>query len=151
MVGKAVHDGHLMECYFSKPLYKMMIGEDLQFEDITDLDLDFYKNLKTCLEFDVEGLDLYFSATKEFFGKLEEIDLIPGGADILVTNETKHDYVEKLVFYKMYTSIKSQIDAFLRGFHELIPKDLVSIFNYRELELLIAGLPELDSKYHFSS
>ena len=46
MVGKAIFDGHLLECYFSKPLYKMMIGEDLQFEDMTDLDLDFYKNLK---------------------------------------------------------------------------------------------------------
>ena len=106
MVGKAVFDGHLLECYFSKPLYKMMIGEDLQFEDMTDLDLDFYKNLKQCLEFDVDGLDLYYSATKEFFGKLEEIDLIPGGSEILVTNDNKHDYVEKLIFFKMYTSIK---------------------------------------------
>lgn len=87
---------------------------------------------------------MYFSATKEFFGNQEEIDLIPGGANILVTNDTKHDYVERLVFYKMYTSIKAQIDAFLRGFHELIPKDLVSIFNHRELELLIAGLPDFD-------
>ena len=89
---------------------------------------------------------MYFSATKEFFGNQEEIDLIPDGANILVTNDTKHDYVERLVFYKMYTSCKAQIDAFLRGFHELIPRDLVSIFNHRELELLIAGLPDFDSK-----
>lgn len=32
----------------------------------------------------------------------------------------------------------------MAGFHELIPRDLISIFNHRELELLIAGLPNFD-------
>ncbi|GJT80579.1 disease resistance TIR-NBS-LRR class family protein [Tanacetum coccineum] len=31
-----------------------------------------------------------------------------------------------------------------RGFNELIPRDLISIFNDKELELLISGLPEID-------
>ena len=30
------------------------------------------------------------------------------------------------------------------GFHELIPEDLVSVFNERELELLISGMPNID-------
>lgn len=33
---------------------------------------------------------------------------------------------------------------FLRGFYELVPRDLISIFSYKELELLIAGLPDFD-------
>ena len=33
MIGKALFDGHLLECYFSKPLYKMMVGLDITFED----------------------------------------------------------------------------------------------------------------------
>ena len=49
----------------------------------------------------------------------------------------------------MYTSVKAQVDAFLAGFHELIPQELVSIFNHKELELLIAGLPDFDSKWIF--
>jgi len=44
----------------------------------------------------------------------------------------------------MYLCIKSQIDAFLTGFHEIIPKELVSIFNYNEIELLISGMPKFD-------
>ena len=39
-----------------------------------------------------------------------------------------------------------QIEAFLKGFHELVPRDLISIFSCQELELLITGLPEFDSK-----
>ena len=30
------------------------------------------------------------------------------------------------------------------GFHDIIPSDLISIFNEQELELLISGLPEID-------
>jgi len=32
----------------------------------------------------------------------------------------------------------------LEGFYELIPRNLISIFNEQELELLISGLPEID-------
>ena len=63
-----------------------------------------------------------------------------------MTNENKKEYVEKFTFFKLYGNIKNQIDAFLEGFYELIPKELVSIFNYKELELLISGLPNFDSK-----
>ena len=31
-----------------------------------------------------------------------------------------------------------------QGFWELVPKDLVAIFNDHELELIISGLPEVD-------
>lgn len=33
IIGKALFEGQLLECYFSKPLYKMMVGDDLLFED----------------------------------------------------------------------------------------------------------------------
>lgn len=42
-----------------------------------------------------------------------------------MTNENKLDYLEKLSYYKLYTNIKEQVDAFLKGFHELIPRNLV--------------------------
>lgn len=45
----------------------------------------------------------------------------------------------------MAKNIKTQIEKFLEGFHELIPHDLVSIFDSHELELMISGLPEIDS------
>jgi E3 ubiquitin-protein ligase HUWE1 len=32
----------------------------------------------------------------------------------------------------------------LEGFHELVPAELISIFDAQELELLISGLPDVD-------
>lgn len=44
----------------------------------------------------------------------------------------------------MYNAVKEQIDAFLAGFHELIPKKFVGIFTASELEMVISGLPKVD-------
>lgn len=41
-------------------------------------------------------------------------------------------------------AIRPQINSFLDGFNEMIPRELISIFNDKELELLISGLPEID-------
>ena len=38
----------------------------------------------------------------------------------------------------------SWLTAHLLGFHEIIPAELISIFNEQELELLISGLPDID-------
>mmetsp|Transcript_6114 Transcript_6114/g.5470 ORF Transcript_6114/g.5470 Transcript_6114/m.5470 type:complete len:84 (+) Transcript_6114:4071-4322(+) len=44
----------------------------------------------------------------------------------------------------MARGIKTQIESFLSGFFELIPKHLIAIFDSKELELLISGLPDID-------
>lgn len=68
-----------------------------------------------------------------------------------MTNENKEYFVERKTYYILYKSIQEQIDAFLDGFYEIIPRDLISIFTYKELELLISGLPDFkvaDLKAH---
>ena len=49
----------------------------------------------------------------------------------------------------MTNAIRPQINSFLDGFNELVPRELISIFNDKELELLISGLPEIDCKFGF--
>lgn len=44
----------------------------------------------------------------------------------------------------MYKRVSEQIDAFLKGFHDMVPKKLVGIFSASELEMLISGLPEVN-------
>lgn len=43
----------------------------------------------------------------------------------------------------MHKSIEKQLENFLAGFYEVIPKRLISIFSDKELELLISGCPEI--------
>ena len=61
-----------------------------------------------------------------------------------MTNENKHEYVKLIVENRLTTAIKDQLHAFLAGFHDIIPRDLVEIFSEKELELLISGVPDID-------
>ena len=40
--------------------------------------------------------------------------------------------------------MEAQFNAFVTGFNELIPPDLVNVFDERELELLIGGIADID-------
>jgi E3 ubiquitin-protein ligase HUWE1 len=66
--------------------------------------------------------DLTFAAESDFFGRKELQELVPGGKDIRVTEANKRQYVDLIAHHHMTTSIRDQINAFLAGFWELIPR-----------------------------
>lgn len=44
-----------------------------------------------------------------------------------VTQENKREFVQLSAQYRLYSSIKDQIESLLAGFYEIIPKDLITI------------------------
>jgi E3 ubiquitin-protein ligase HUWE1 len=145
-VGKAVADGFLLDAHFTRSLYKHMLGIKLTHHDMEAIDPDYYRNLKTILEFNLAdiGLELTFSIEDHSFGRSQVIDLLPNGRTIHVTEETKEEYVRLVCEHRMTTAISSQIKAYLDGFYELVSPELIAVFTPRELELLISGLPDID-------
>jgi len=146
VVGKAVADGHLFDAHFTRSFYKHMLGLQVAVEDMEAADPEFYKNLKQILSHSLDdlGLDLTFSAESREFGREETRDLVPGGRHLAVTDDNKAEYVTLMCRHRMTSGIHAQIEAFLGGFHDLVPPELISIFNEKELELLISGLPDVD-------
>eukprot|EP00375_Theileria_parva_P003075 XP_765756.1 ubiquitin-protein ligase [Theileria parva strain Muguga] len=146
VIGKALYDGHHMEAYFCRSFYKHMLGSRITPCDAESVDPQFYNNLISIRNCSLEqlGLELYFSTEIDEFGKVKIIDLVPNGRNILVTDENKHKYIQLLCRHKVTNGIKEQLDAFMQGFRELIAPELISIFDDRELELLISGIPIID-------
>ncbi|WJX46839.1 E3 ubiquitin-protein ligase upl1, variant 2 [Trifolium repens] len=152
VVGKALFDGQLLDVYFTRSFYKHILGVKVTYHDIEAVDPDYYKNLKWMLENDVSDIpDLTFSMDADeekliLYEKNEVTDyeLKPGGRNIRVTEETKHEYVDLVAEHLLTNAIRPQINSFLEGFSEMVPRELISIFNDKELELLISGLPEID-------
>ncbi|KAG8377396.1 hypothetical protein BUALT_Bualt08G0028700 [Buddleja alternifolia] len=152
VVGKALFDGQLLDVHFTRSFYKHILGAKVTYHDIEAIDPDYFKNLKWMLENDISDvLDLTFSidADEEKLilyerAQVTDYELIPGGRNIRVTEENKHQYVDLVAEHRLTTAIRPQINAFMEGFNELISRDLISIFNDKELELLISGLPEID-------
>lgn len=55
------------------------------------------------------------------------------------------DIVQSLVVeYRISRRVREQFEAFMSGFSELIPQELINVFDERELELLIGGMSEID-------
>ncbi|KAI1005296.1 E3 ubiquitin-protein ligase [Podosphaera aphanis] len=145
IIGKALYEGRVLDCHFSRAVYKRILGKSVSVKDMESLDPDYYKSLIWMLENDITDIITEtFSIDSDKFGVNETIDFIPNGRHIAVTEENKHEYVRLMVEWKLTGSVKEQLDEFLKGFHDIIPADLVSIFNEQELELLISGLPEID-------
>ncbi|KAM0556810.1 hypothetical protein ACHAPJ_005870 [Fusarium lateritium] len=145
IIGKALYEGRVLDCYFSRAVYKRILGKSVSVKDMESFDPDYYKSLCWMLDNDITDIITEtFSVEDDEFGVTNVVDLIPNGREITVTEENKHDYVRLVVEHKLLSSVKEQMAHFLQGFHDIIPAELISIFNEQELELLISGLPDID-------
>lgn len=163
IIGKAMYEGRVLDCHFSRAVYRRILGKPVSLKDMETLDLDYYKSLCWILENDITDVTFEtFSVEVDSFGETETVDLIENGRDIPVTEENKQEYVRLVVEHRLIKSVEEQLEHFLKGkqpplylllsltdpsltgFHEIIPAELVSIFNEQELELLISGLPDID-------
>uniref|UniRef100_A0A3B4WZH6 E3 ubiquitin-protein ligase n=1 Tax=Seriola lalandi dorsalis TaxID=1841481 RepID=A0A3B4WZH6_SERLL len=160
VAGMAVFHGKLLDGFFIRPFYKMMLGKQISLKDMESVDSEYYNSLKWILENDPTELDLRFCIDEDNFGQTYQVDLKPSGSDMVVTNDNKKEYIDhettlsKInLFRKSYFSylstsfvnrVQKQMNAFLEGFTELILIDLIKIFDENELELLMCGLGDVD-------
>ncbi|KAK4110066.1 HECT-domain-containing protein [Canariomyces notabilis] len=146
VVGLAIFHRRFLDAFFIGALYKMILGKSVVLADMEGVDADFHRSLQWMLDNDISGgiLEQTFSTEDERFGVITVEDLKPNGRNIEVTNENKREYVDLMVKWRIEKRIAEQFQAFKEGFHELIPQDLINVFDERELELLIGGIAEID-------
>jgi hypothetical protein len=89
-------------------------------------------------------LDLTFSVEENNFGAPHVVELVTDGLNTAVTDLNKHDYVQGMVEYLLAKGIHEQLACLVEGLYEIVPRRYLKIFNEHELELLFAGLPNLD-------
>lgn len=145
VVGLAIFHRRFLDAFFIGALYKMVLNKPVNLADMEGVDADFHRSLQWMLDNDItDVLEQTFSTDDERFGVTTVEDLIPNGRNIDVTNENKKEYVDLMVKWRIEKRIAEQFQAFKEGFHELIPQDLINVFDERELELLIGGIAEID-------
>ncbi|KIJ18752.1 hypothetical protein PAXINDRAFT_167299 [Paxillus involutus ATCC 200175] len=144
VIGKAIYDGRLLDAYFAKSLYRQLLGKQVDYRDVEWVDPEYYNSLCWILENDPTPLELTFSVEADEFGRNRIFTLKPGGESIPVTQENKREFVQLSANFRLYSSISEQIENLVAGFQEIIPNDLITIFNEQELELLISGTPDID-------
>jgi hypothetical protein len=145
VVGLAIFHRRFLDAFFIGAFYKMILKKKVTLSDMEGVDAEFHRTLSWAMDNDITDV-IYstFSVEDERFGEKVTVELKPGGKDIEVTNENKREYVELITEWRIQKRVEEQFNAFVTGFHELIPADLVNVFDERELELLIGGIADID-------
>ncbi|XP_052794019.1 E3 ubiquitin-protein ligase NEDD4-like isoform X2 [Mya arenaria] len=144
IAGMAVFHGKLLDAFFIRPFYKMMLGKHITLEDMESVDSEYYNSMCYIRDNDPESLDLYFCIEEDYFGSITERELKPGGKNVLVTNKNKQEYLNLIVKWRFVSRIEAQMKSFMKGFNELIATSMLSIFDENEMELLMCGLQDID-------
>ncbi|XP_034483650.1 E3 ubiquitin-protein ligase Nedd-4 isoform X2 [Drosophila innubila] len=146
IAGMAVYHGKLLDAFFIRPFYKMMLQKPIDLKDMESVDTEYYNSLMWIKENDPRILELTFCLDEDVFGQKSQHELKPGGANIDVTNENKDEYIKLVIEWRFVARVKDQMTAFLDGFGSIIPLNLIKIFDEHELELLMCGIQNIDVK-----
>lgn len=145
VLGLSIFHRRFVDAFFVVSFYKMILSKKCTLADMESIDADFFRSLTWILENSIDGvLDLTFSTEDDRFGETVTLDLKPGGSDIEVTDGNKAEYVELVTEWRIQKRIEEQFVAFKAGFNELVPQELINVFDERELELLIGGIADMD-------
>ncbi|PVF99328.1 HECT-domain-containing protein, partial [Serendipita vermifera] len=147
VVGMAIYHRRFLDAYFVTSVYKRMIGKPVTLQDLESVDDTMFRSLTWALENDItDVLEETFTVEDERFGEMLTIELLPGGADIPVTEENKKEFIEFVEFI-MLRRVQEQYAAFMEGLHDFVPQSLLSTFDEREVELLIGGIAQSDEDW----
>ncbi|CAI5701123.1 unnamed protein product [Peronospora effusa] len=142
LLGKSMLDGLVLEVSMSLPLLKHLLGVPITFSDLEFLDEELHKHL--CWVRDNDHVDTLCVTFCIQTPSGDTVELKPGGANIDVTDENKIEYLSLVLRYRMLDSVAEQLTALLKGLYEVIPKSLITIFDYQELDFYLSGLPTLN-------
>ncbi|KAM6978136.1 E3 ubiquitin-protein ligase HECW2 isoform 1-T2 [Tautogolabrus adspersus] len=145
ILGLVLVHQYLLDAFFTRPFYKGLLRIPCDLSDLEFLDEEFHQSLQWMKDNDIEDmLDLTFTVNEEVFGQITERELKPGGAGIPVSEKNKKEYIERMVKWRIERGVAQQTESLVRGFYEVVDVRLVSVFDARELELVIAGTAEID-------
>lgn len=145
VLGLGIFHRRFLDAYFIVSFYKMILHKKITLADLESVDAELHRGLSWMLENDItDVIDDTFSTMEERFGEMVTVDLKPGGREVVVTEDNKKEYVDLVTSYRIEKRVAEQFEAFMSGFNELIPQELINVFDERELELLIGGMSEID-------
>ncbi|XP_075216382.1 E3 ubiquitin-protein ligase Nedd4 isoform X2 [Lycorma delicatula] len=146
IAGMAVYHGKLLDAFFIRPFYKMMLGKQIDLKDMESVDSEYYNSLLWIKENNPSELELTFAVDEDSLGHTSQRELKPNGANIPLTEENKDEYIKLVIEWRFVSRVQDQMNAFLEGFNALVPLNLIKIFDENELELLMCGIQNIDVK-----
>lgn len=144
VVGLACYNAATLDIPLPTAVYKKLMNEPVGLEDLPFPALA--RGLKQLLDYDGSDVEDVFCRSfvgeVDEWGEVREIELVPGGANKMVNNDNRQEFVERYTAFLLTTSIAEQFRAFSAGFSLVTSGNSLSLFKGEELELLVRGSDE---------
>eukprot|EP00455_Lapot_gusevi_P055091 TRINITY_DN8933_c0_g1_i1.p1 TRINITY_DN8933_c0_g1~~TRINITY_DN8933_c0_g1_i1.p1 ORF type:complete len:1260 (+),score=500.66 TRINITY_DN8933_c0_g1_i1:503-3781(+) len=155
LMGIAIRGRHVLNLDLPSMVWKPLVAQPVTRSDLQAVDalalnaLDKIAEIEKECEDEKEAeqtfLELnYTFTTVSTDGR--EIQLKPDGHNIPVTWQNRQEFVQLVEQYRL-NEFKAQVDAIRRGLATIVPIQLLPMFSWQELELMVCGSREIDIDY----
>jgi len=129
---------------FPPAIWSLLLEKEISWQEYVQDDPVFLESMTKLLEETLASdLDLTFSVM-ETGTTSKEIDLIPNGRNIHVTEENKREYVDKMSRYMLLKGAEKELDQVRRGLTDVIPRKLLRLFTQSEIQQAVSGPDRID-------
>lgn len=130
VLGLAIYNSTILDIHLPTTCYKKLLNYPVGLADLAVFRPALARGLEQLLSFegDVESVFCRpFVAELDAFGQRKWVELVPGGANIMVTNENRQAFVDLYVDYVLNKSIEKQFGAFRQGFYHVCGGNALSV------------------------
>ncbi|VVC31316.1 Hypothetical protein CINCED_3A018116 [Cinara cedri] len=148
MCGLAIYNFIIIDLPFPLALYKKLLNELVTFQDLKDLNPTFVKSFEVLLAYNEpdfsDVFNLTFEITRDVYGEIQTVPLKPGGANISVTQENKHEFVDLYVDMILNRGVEKQFNVFKDAFLKVCGGRVLRLFHSQELMAVVVGNQDYD-------
>ncbi|KAJ1728971.1 hypothetical protein LPJ61_003753 [Coemansia biformis] len=147
LIGLAVYNAVILDIHLPPALYKKLLRVPVTRDDLREVDPELYHGLTQLLRLsatELEALERTFEVEYDSLGELCTHELIPDGAQTLVTVDNRELFIDRYVDYVFNASCERQFAEFKSGFDRICGASYVRFMRPQELELLVCGCSDLD-------
>jgi ubiquitin-protein ligase E3 A len=143
VIGLAAYNGVILDVNFPPLLWRKLQGEVPDLHDMTTAFPVLGRGLGQLLTWsdgDVEDVFVRtFEIAYEVYGQVRFIPLAPGGAELLVTNANREQYVRAYIYHYTVEWVRRPFEALRRGFLKVCGGPALKMCRPAELELMVCG------------
>jgi hypothetical protein len=141
ILGKALYEGVLLPAPLAPFFVARLQGRLPTLDDLAALDPVVYKGLVAVKTYggDASTLGLDFTIESDAFGAKRTEELVPGGADVAVTDANKLQYVHLVADWHLRRRLGPGAAAFAAGLGAVLPLAWLRLFSAREVNQLLGG------------
>ena len=148
LMGLAVRTRQYLELNLPSIVWKQLVGQTLVREDLEAVDIMLVQSMVSVRTIERQGVteEGFQDVIMETFTTLTTddrvVELLPGGAERPVTFRDRGEFAD-LVEYQL-REFHTQVAAMQQGLAQVLPRQLLTLFTWEELQVQVCGESEVD-------